>query len=257
MTAALEQLEDRSSFWKERFSRHPINWPELRGQMELGLSKLMAFELERDAAGGPYIVLGNETQIQFYGDTYGVTCPLMTHWFRRSITRRGAWCGHGPAMLLDTGTMERSRVGSHDAIVLAGATAIHELAHFVVWRFRWGKFKPKSSGKQMATYLESPVADAEIQPISLRTEHDIHFLRIALHASYRADLMVYDCLKHGARDLIDWDSIAPSGALAYGRALSTEFDELIGVPLSQIKLHPISERFSELWNHDGVMLNAV
>ena len=259
MTELIDGTTELSPFWRERLCRNPVNWREVRGRIEDGISKLIDFELRREGVGGVYVVLGSETSIEFCGDTYGITHPSMGDWFKRSIVRRGAWRGRGPGMLLDVGTMEDSRATPFEARRLSGAIAIHELTHIVLRRrLLWDKSRTsRNSGKEISQDLSTPInRKDDLRPVRLRTTHDLNFVRTGLHACYRADFMVFEELRDAWLDLLDWESIAPSGPGKYYTALMAEFDQLFGKPLSEIQLHPVPEQLTEIWEHDGKTLTT-
>ncbi len=217
---------------------------ELRAQLEVEFSDLLAPDLAANAARAVYIVLVSETAIlSADADFSGLHEPSMAGWFRDIIGPR--WKGLGPTILLhDLHIAESGGDTSHELFV---GTAIHELAHALSSPGLYSRDSESDAQPLPDGFVNVVATSPGLDNQSARHGHGVAWLRLCIHLTHRMQARGWDI---GLPFVIDRVHYGYQSTSLYRRALNDEVTQLASTPLTTIKNIAPPQPFLDLWNSD-------
>jgi hypothetical protein len=162
---------------------------------------------------------------------------------RERLIADGKWEGEGPIFCFNHPEWWS------DFLVVA--TCIHELSHALPWNPPKPKPPMPTQAKWDSIVLELGFKQLHRvgEDLPLWTNHEIDFVRNALHLTHRA-------WRHGDKSF-GWGDVHLAGskyglsdAAQYARALGTEVEEMIDATFEEIASTPVPAAFQELFNND-------
>jgi hypothetical protein len=217
----------------------------------------------KDLAGRPlYVVWASQLATETAGDhLYGCTIHSLDLISKPHID---VWEGRGPAFMLNDRAMfaDAASCSQNPNVIryffeqTCWETAIHEWAHILQYGTERGKApSPQMIEEVRLLFCSASEGTAEAEPPTLLDHvHGPEWIRIALHATWRADQHRGRAI--GFEDVTNTLDRGLSSARQYLRALDNEPARMADRSFAEIVSTEPPAAFTDLWNKDAARIIA-